>query len=164
MKKAAEEVADQLAKKYPGTVLCYLDANFPFIDGYPLEPHFSHRDGKKLDISLHWKTSADKKTIFGNPSFYGYGACAEPLPGEYDTEPICQKKGNWYRRLLKIGAEYFYDKNDFLFDELLTKEMIRLFANHNSIGKNTFRTSPKNATWFNQIQQDKISGLQGRQT
>lgn len=135
MKKAAEEVADQLAKKFPGTTLCYLDANFPFFDGYPLEPHFSHRDGKKLDISLHWKNADDKSPIFGNPSFYGYGACAEPLPGEYDTEPICRGKGNWYRQFEKIGTETFFDKNDYIFDEERSKEMIRLFANHPSIGK-----------------------------
>ncbi len=30
------------------TSITYLDANFPFIDGFPLLPHLSHNDGKKL--------------------------------------------------------------------------------------------------------------------
>jgi len=35
----------------------YLDANFPFIDKFPLLPHLSHNDGKKLDLSLAYETS-----------------------------------------------------------------------------------------------------------
>ena len=135
LKKATEKIADELAKKYPGTVLCYLDANFPFVDGYPLEPHFSHRDGKKLDISLHWKKAKTGKPIFGSPALLGYGACAEPLPGEYDTEPICREKGNWYRQYAKSGAELFYDETKYTFDEKITKDMIRLFAKNNYIRK-----------------------------
>lgn len=30
----------------------YLDANFPFFDHFPLLPHLSHKDGKKIDLSL----------------------------------------------------------------------------------------------------------------
>ena len=29
----------------------YLDANFPFINKFPLLPHLSHNDGKKIDIT-----------------------------------------------------------------------------------------------------------------
>ncbi|MFT5724647.1 MAG: hypothetical protein ACI9JN_001766, partial [Bacteroidia bacterium] len=35
--------------------LNYLDANFPLFDGFPLIPHLSHNDGKKLDISFRYK-------------------------------------------------------------------------------------------------------------
>nr|MCU0349183.1 hypothetical protein [Saprospiraceae bacterium] len=39
VKASCERVAEKLAAKYPGTKLYYLDANFPFFDGYPLQPH-----------------------------------------------------------------------------------------------------------------------------
>ncbi|MFQ5448168.1 MAG: hypothetical protein ACE5FF_14685 [Saprospiraceae bacterium] len=135
LKAAAESVAERISKKYPGTVLCYLDANFPFINGYPLEPHFSHRDGKKLDVALHWKGAKTEMPIFGTPSFYGYGACALPLPGEIDMEPECRKKGNWYRSFEKDLAEKFYENEDFIFDETRSEEMIRLFAHEKGVRK-----------------------------
>jgi hypothetical protein len=33
-------------EKFPGTVTIALDANFPFVNGFPLLPHLSHADGK----------------------------------------------------------------------------------------------------------------------
>lgn len=41
-----KKIATQL--KETGIEIRYLDANFPFIDGFPLLPHLSHNDGKKL--------------------------------------------------------------------------------------------------------------------
>jgi len=46
------DVSEKLSKKYPEIEIHCLDANFPFFKGFPLPPHLSHRDGKKLDISL----------------------------------------------------------------------------------------------------------------
>ena len=137
LKTATENVADKLAKKYPGTILCYLDANFPFINGYPLEPHFSHRDGKKIDVSLHWKMVKTHKPIFGNPSLLGYGAYADPITGERNVIKECQKKGNWpwYRDLEEIGVGKFFNKNNYELDQERTREMIRLFATEKTIGK-----------------------------
>ena len=154
LKSAAENVANVLAKKYPGTVLCYLDANFPFFNGYPLEPHFSHRDGKKLDISLHWIKSKTGQPMFGNPSFYGYGACASPLPGEYDTANHCGNDGNWFRRVETIGAELFYNTNNFELDSERTREMIRLFAEQKTVGK--ILLEPHLKTRLNLTQYGKI--------
>ena len=37
-------------KESPHLKVIFLDANFPFIDGFPLLPHLSHNDGKKIDI------------------------------------------------------------------------------------------------------------------
>ena len=41
--------------------ITYLDANFPFYDGFPLVPHLSHNDGKKIDISFMYKTKDGKE-------------------------------------------------------------------------------------------------------
>lgn len=50
----AEDLAAQVATKYPGTVTLALDGNFPFFQGFPLLPHLSHDDGRKLDLAFYY--------------------------------------------------------------------------------------------------------------
>ena len=45
-------LADHMAAVHPGTVTLVLDANFPFLGGFPLLPHLSHKDGRKADIAF----------------------------------------------------------------------------------------------------------------
>ncbi|UWQ80060.1 hypothetical protein K3725_03360 [Leisingera sp. S132] len=52
--KALQETAASVATAYPGTVTQVLDANFPFLDGFPLLPHLSHRDGRKADLAFYY--------------------------------------------------------------------------------------------------------------
>ena len=59
--------------KYPGTILNYLEANFPFIDKFPLLPHLSHNDGKKLDVSFHYVNAKTGEHTNVVPSWLGYG-------------------------------------------------------------------------------------------
>lgn len=155
LKATAENVAERLAKKYPGTVLVYLDANFPFIDGYPLEPHFSHRDGKKLDIALHWTDAKNQQLIFGSPSWYGYGASAKALPGENDMSTICK---TWYRNLLVNAAEVFLNKESYEFDEQITREMIRLFAKEKTVGKILLEPHLKSRLGFGSYSKIRFAG------
>jgi hypothetical protein len=69
VKEALSRIADSMAKRYPGTVVTYLDANFPFADGFPLPPHLSHKDGRKLDLALYYR---DRDTA--GAWFLGYWA------------------------------------------------------------------------------------------
>lgn len=46
LKKTAKETALRMNEKFPGTTVRYLDANFPFLNNFPLLPHLSHHDGK----------------------------------------------------------------------------------------------------------------------
>ena len=41
LKQAAFNVAKQMNDKFPGTTTNYLDANFPFVDKFPLKNHLS---------------------------------------------------------------------------------------------------------------------------
>ena len=132
MKTAAENVARQITEKYPGAAVYYLDANFPFMDGYPLEPHFSHRDGKKLDVALYWIEVKTGKHLEGTPTSLGYGVCAAPEKGEVDYEEKC---GNWYPSLDKRIAERFYLKENYRLNEERTRELIRLFAEEKAVTK-----------------------------
>lgn len=54
MAEVLDETAEKAADRHPGTVTLVLDANFPFIDGFPLLPHLSHDDGRKADIAFFY--------------------------------------------------------------------------------------------------------------
>jgi hypothetical protein len=135
LRKTLEEVAAKMQTKYPGSAVWYMDANFPFIDGYPLEPHLSHRDGKKIDLSFYWKTAKTGLPIRKNPSPTGYGLWAEPLPGEFDYAQHCIEKGNWYIGYDEQLGDWGYDKKDYTLDGDRTREMLRLLVEHPAIEK-----------------------------
>jgi len=67
-----ESVADNLSQINPDIEINYLDANFPFIDKFPLLPHLSHNDGKKIDLSFIYETP-DEKITNKKKSVSGYG-------------------------------------------------------------------------------------------
>lgn len=56
LRDTAKDLAAHLAKQFPGTVTLILDANFPFLNGFPLLPHLSHDDGRKLDLAFYYKS------------------------------------------------------------------------------------------------------------
>lgn len=134
LRQTALDVAKQMNEKFPGTTINYLDANFPFINKFPLFPHLSHNDGKKLDLSFCYMDSKTNKQTNQCPSFTGYGICEEPLPGETNTSDFCSKNGNWQYSLIKKLTPQG-NKNNFMFDSVRTKEAITLFTSQQSIGK-----------------------------
>lgn len=92
LKAAAVELADHMQKTFPGTKTLALDANFPFINGFPLMPHLSHSDGRKLDIAFYYK---DETGVFRNGetrSPIGYFAFEQPLP---NSPQPCAGRRNW---------------------------------------------------------------------
>jgi hypothetical protein len=54
-----KDAADAVDKAYPGTETLVLDANFPFLTGFPLLPHLSHDDGEKADLAFYYKDDGD---------------------------------------------------------------------------------------------------------
>lgn len=52
LKMTLQQVALDLSKVDPNLAVTYLDANFPFFDGFPLLPHLSHYDGNKIDLAF----------------------------------------------------------------------------------------------------------------
>ncbi len=134
LKRTTIEVAKQMNSKFPGTVLNYLDANFPFINGFPLIPHLSHNDGKKLDIAFCYIDNKTGRATNGVPSVIGYGISEEPEPNEVNTANLCIKQGYWqYSFLMKIIPEG--NKRNFTFDGTRTKELVNFFASNSTIGK-----------------------------
>lgn len=43
-----------LQSTFPQTKTRVLDANFPFLTGFPLLPHLSHNDGRKVDLAFYY--------------------------------------------------------------------------------------------------------------
>lgn len=134
LRQATFDVADKMHKKYPGTVLNYLDANFPFIDKFPLPPHLSHNDGRKLDVSFYYIDAKTGDRTNNVPSWIGYGVCEEPRAGEFDRPAECARKGYWqYSFLLRNISQK--NKNLYPFDHKRTKDLVNFFAADQAIGK-----------------------------
>lgn len=127
-------VAIQMNSIYPGTTINYLDANFPFINNFPLFPHLSHNDGKKLDLSFCYNDAKSGQETNKCPSFIGYGIVEEPTANEMNTAASCAENGNWeYSLLSKIVSQK--NKVNFSFNKDKTRSLVTLFASEKSIGK-----------------------------
>lgn len=121
----------QLQKKYPNLQLVYLDANFPFINGFPLLPHLSHSDGKKIDISFIY---IDKKKVSNKkPTISGYGVFEKPRSSEYNQTSACKQKGYWQYDFPKYLTFGTYNKDlklslnatRYLLNEILQKTIVQ---------------------------------------
>lgn len=103
----------------------YLDANFPFIKGFPLLPHLSHSDGKKVDLSLLY-LDKDGQPTDKKPSVSGYGVFSNS--NNNYTSSTCLENGYWqydYPKYLTFGTI-----NDLDFDENTTKQLITQLLSH----------------------------------
>lgn len=68
-----DELGAATTQRFPGSKITTLEGNLPFISGFPLAPHLSHRDGKKIDIAFFYRKTADDAVISnGSPSWLGY--------------------------------------------------------------------------------------------
>lgn len=128
------DLLSNTAKKLNGTniTIHYLDANFPFINKFPLLPHLSHNEGKKIDISLVYET---QNGIITNKqkSVSGYGVFEAPKSNEYDQINKCLKENILYDfpKYLTFGKI----NKDLVFSEIGTKELIRNILKNRNVGK-----------------------------
>ena len=54
LKNVLTDFSQKMQDEFPGTNTQILDANFPFISGFPLLPHLSHNDGRKVDLAFYY--------------------------------------------------------------------------------------------------------------
>ncbi|MEL6141879.1 MAG: hypothetical protein AAFU67_09705 [Bacteroidota bacterium] len=104
---ALENATKDFRGQYPDVKVVYLDANFPFYDGFPLLPHLSHSDGKKLDLSFIYQR--DGELVNTKPATSGYGAYAGPKKDEYNQTTNCLKAGHWqydFSKYLSFGVDH----------------------------------------------------------
>ncbi|NNE82238.1 MAG: hypothetical protein HKN18_18360, partial [Silicimonas sp.] len=69
-----QDLAVHLQSRHPGARVLVLDGGFPFFDGFPLLPHLSHSDGRKVDLALWYQNGAKRSPL-------GYWAFEAPTPG-----------------------------------------------------------------------------------
>lgn len=73
----------EMARVFPGSSITILDASFPFFDGFPLIPHLSHKDGRRVDLAFFYRDAATGQAIpSGAPSPIGYFHFERP-PASY---------------------------------------------------------------------------------
>ena len=131
--KTLEEVANEFQHSYPEIQLMYLDANFPFINGFPLAPHLSHNDGKKIDLSFIYKDQKHKITN-KKPSISGYGIYEPPTLQEYDQSHICKQKGYWQYDITQFITLGTTNKGLKL-SEKATKDLLLEIVKHKQVQK-----------------------------
>jgi hypothetical protein len=156
LKEALFRIGNNFDKKYSASKVNYLDANFPFSlafyknKGFPLLPHLSHNDGKKIDLSFFYLDKETQNTTNEKPSFSGYGIYEEPKTGELNQPEICLKQ-SWYYEIGKY-AKVYSNEEDYSFDKERTNYLMTLIIKEESIKKfflephlkNRFKiTSPK---------------------
>jgi hypothetical protein len=134
VKPKLNDLLSNTAKKLNGSniTIHYLDANFPFINKFPLLPHMSHNDGKKIDISLVYET---QNGIITNKqkSVSGYGVFEAPKSNEYDQINKCLKENLLYDfpKYLTFGKI----NKELVFSEKGTKMLIKNILNSSDVGK-----------------------------
>lgn len=124
-------IADKVNAKNNKLKVSYLDANFPFIDGFPLLPHLSHNDGRKVDLAFYY--TKDNQQGNRKPSRTGYGKFVEPLNSEYNQARECLRMGHWqydYTKYFSLGGT-----NDLEFDPKNTSELVNMIASDSHVQK-----------------------------
>ena len=115
-------VSQKISTQYGGTTMMYLDANFPFMDGFPLLPHLSHKDGKKVDLAYFYRNAETKESIKTTPSPIGYWAYEQPKDGEIQP---CKDVRSWLRwdfnwlQFAFVFAEIEPERTQALLNELI---------------------------------------------
>lgn len=132
LKQAAIEISQELKKENSTIQLIYLDANFPFIDGFPLLPHLSHNDGKKLDLAFLYRNK-NGEIVNSSPSLYGYGICEAPTSKEFNQTEVCEEKGYFQYGILEkitpnITKRYQFEKKD-------NQQLLKKITRHKAIRK-----------------------------
>ncbi|MEZ5758256.1 MAG: hypothetical protein R3D86_08545 [Emcibacteraceae bacterium] len=125
VKSILEGLADHMADKFPGTVVSYLDANFPFANDIPLLPHLSHNDGKKLDVALFYKDQDSGIPLSkGGGWMIGYWNFSPSW--HYEKKQVCANEGALRWKFAWLQSIF----SDLALDLDRTSEML----NHLSLG------------------------------
>ncbi|MFC2088104.1 hypothetical protein ACFLSX_00750 [Calditrichota bacterium] len=92
LKELLIQTALKMKKENLNNVVQYMDACFPFFDGYSLLPHLSHRDGKKIDISFYYRKKSNQQLIYSPPSPIGYWVYEQPM--SHEIQPCLERNSS----------------------------------------------------------------------
>ena len=74
-------LGDHMVEQFSGSRITTLEASFPLFDGFPLMPHLSHHDGRKVDLAFFYVTEG-RRILSWSPSPLGYFIYEQPRSGE----------------------------------------------------------------------------------
>jgi hypothetical protein len=126
-------VSNELKRQNNEIQLRYLDACFPFFNGFPLFPHLSHNDGKKIDLSLIYQDK-NGNIVNKSKSISGYGVFEEPKAGEINQTQLCKEKGYFqydFPKYLTLGKI----NRDLEFSEKGTRLLILTLLKQKNLSK-----------------------------
>jgi hypothetical protein len=127
------DVSNNINTKYPNIEIQYLDANFPLFKYFPLLPHKSHNDGRRLDICFLYKNKNGEKVNVA-PGVLGYGHCEQPRKGEVDYPERCRKKGyRLYSMLYHLTKNFRMDA--YLFDKEANRVLLKEITKQKKVRK-----------------------------
>jgi hypothetical protein len=116
----------EMKAQFPEVSVNYLDANFPFLNKFPLPPHLSHNDGKKVDVAFFYDDK-EGKYVDDAPSPIGYGVYEAPRNIEVNLPDVCAKKGYWQYSLIgKFVSQQ--SKADYVFDATKVSAFISILC------------------------------------
>ncbi len=110
----------------------YLDASFPFMHKFPMLPHLSHNDGKKIDLSFVYENT--EGIVNEKKSRSGYGVFVPIKQGEYNQTKRCKKRGAFqydYPKYLTLGKI----NSELVFSPRGTKQLIQALLKNKELGK-----------------------------
>lgn len=128
------DLLDEVSDELPSNIsVVYLDACFPFIDGFPLIGHLSHDDGEKVDLAFVYANSKGDYLNDGK-SFTGYGIVEPPSETELDQPAICENQGFWHYSITTKFTLIERSK-EYRFDDAANRLLIRKLATDSRTGK-----------------------------
>lgn len=127
-----QKMGENLSTRNAGIKLVYLDANFPFGDGFPLLPHRYHNDGKKIDVTFVYSKNRQLTNL--KPSFSGYGIFEGPAGEEWNQINACLETGYAqydFTKYVSFGTtnpnlEFSIDENRKFIEDLLNEDAVEV--------------------------------------
>ena len=101
------EISKDVAVRYPGTIISYLDAGFPFGFHFPLLPHLSHGDGRKVDFALFYRDVSGARLDRGGA--WGIGYFAFRPAEKISKENRCRDRAGFLRWDVDFLQSWFDD-------------------------------------------------------
>ncbi|GAB5527899.1 MAG: hypothetical protein Roseis2KO_57710 [Roseivirga sp.] len=134
LKAQLVSAASTMHDQFPDTSVKYLDANFPFIKGFPLLPHLSHNDGRKVDLGFVYTDKETGLATDSSPSPMGYGVYESPRESETNYAQKCKAEGYWqYGFLERLVPQWRAD--NYTVDVERTKALISILLTHKETSK-----------------------------
>jgi len=156
LKEEMEAVANKFEASYPSIKILYLDANFPFFNGFPMLPHLSHNDGNKIDLALFYNLSNGEPLVNQTPTFLGYGYFISPKDGQIDYNVICKNKGYWQYDFIRYFT--FRNEGKFVLNEEKTRYLLKALSNQAGINKILFEPHLKERLGFSKDLKIRFQG------